>query len=348
LETDLSLEDFYFRHETVNISNLFNNLSNLYRTITRGKRKKPKGKPIDIQMQISTKGTNNRIETDFIKMIFEGDVEIGGTYPYLLATGEVNSLAGEFGVTSNAYDLKDFELRWNGQPLEDGKIVLQAENHLATDCTPNNPDSCTLGLMLSGTINNMNFSYEGSCGGELGETVEPIAMLTTIGKGCYDEGQTGRDVAIRWAEGKFSDYSSKQIRKWSYGWLQRSSISGVEHLFQEDEEEDLKTEGNREALTLEVETKEWQRLQLRAKAGYVPGAAEGTQYESEAGITWRPPLEHLSKNSTWKHRVKKRVNVESLVKTGSSQETLTSEEDQQRETRYQLGINYNYEFWEIW
>jgi hypothetical protein len=340
ISTNLILENAYFKYDNIK----FKQLLTLF-TKRPKKQIKRKGKPVNIQLQIATRGFNNKVDTDILKFTFEGETEISGTYPYLLAKGEVNSLEGEFGIAKQGYNLEELSIRWENEPIEEGQVDMTAVKWLAQSCTAPDPDEqCSIEMHLTGKLEEMEFSYGGTCAGDLGESLEPVVLLTSAAKGCYDTDLSGEDPYAM-IEGQVSSGLSRIISKTTRDVIMQTRIRGTGSLLLKDEENEIEA---REPVSVEIETREWNRLRLRAKSGYIPGAAVANPWEYEAGVVWRPPLEHLSRDSTWKERVKKRVKVQALGTSGSSEQTVAEQEEEQKELRGQLGINYHYEFWNLW
>ncbi|MFC1586115.1 translocation/assembly module TamB domain-containing protein [Fibrobacterota bacterium] len=347
LKASLGIEDFHLYYKNYGLRQL----QNLLGISDKRKKIKRKGKPLDVDLQVYAAGKNNRVEADLMRFLFnfnfDGDLNVTGTYPYLLVKGEINSLGGSFGITSQSYTLEDLSLRWENQPVEEGDIDMTAVKWLAESCSsPDSSNKCSIEIKLQGKLEKTDFSYGGSCAGDLGESLEPVVLLTSASKGCYDTEFSGS--ASRVIESEISRFLSRNIRRMSGNWIETSRVSGVGQWLLRDDESDVQTEKYNEPITLEMETREFQRLRLKGKYEYSREVSEATPSKYEAGVKWRPPLEDIHSNPAWKHRVKKRVEMEAMVRTGASQQTVIEEEEQEKDVRGQLGITYHYEFWDIW
>lgn len=316
-----------------------------------------KSKPLDVNIRVSTLGSNNRIHTDVVKSAFSGDIQVDGTTPYLLFTGEINAISGEFGLSSQVYQLNEFSLSWQDDVLEEGSLSLVGEKTVASSCQPNNPDSCNVQLILTGELGNPQFNYGGSCSGELGESVEPVDVITSVGRGCFGTqgtiGDAGRDMVGVLFDKTLSDWVSKSAKRF-VGVIEQIKVSGTGNLVRDNQSDPNATTADKtsvaaekeNAFSVQVTSNEYKGFRLLGQYKYFTGQEYADGKELSGGLQWRPPLDRVSNNSTWRHRVKDRVKVESLVKSPPVENN--TEDQDSKNLRLNLDLGYQYDFWEIW
>jgi hypothetical protein len=104
------------------------------------------------------------------------------------------------------------------------------------------------------------------------------------------------------------------------------------------------TTNARDAIALEILSKEFWRVRLRAKSAYKPEIAEDVNpWAYLVGLEWRPPLYKFIDSPVWKRRVKNNVNMDASVFTDPDRTQAVQNKILQR-----VGINYNYDFWGYW
>ncbi|MEO7427693.1 MAG: hypothetical protein ABI036_21095 [Fibrobacteria bacterium] len=338
LKIKAKLRDFLFKHKIG-----FRQLQKSIRTVKTDKRKK-RVKPVDLQINLETAGSENRVETDVLRMFFVGDLSVKGVYPYTLLTGEFSSLSGELGQTSQSYDITDFDLKWQNATVEEGRISVEGGKRLRSDCKPDTKRTCNVYVKLAGRLDEMAFTYDSDCGGNSGENLEPSALINSVSRGCYSSeyvagaggGNYGEAVFVL-LEPTINEKLSSVGDKFSGGWIKHTSVTGIATAVSGD------TAGS-EPVAIGVESKEKWGISFKAKAGYHPEKKLQNPWESKAAMEWRPPLELASKNSEWKRRVRDRVTLEASAETRP--EEKASEEN--RQVRKQVGIRYRYKFWDLW
>jgi hypothetical protein len=341
LRVKAKMRDFLFKHKIG-----FREFQKSIRTVKTDKRKK-RVKPVDLQLNLETAGSGNRIETDILRMVFVGDVAVRGVYPYTLFTGEFSALSGELGQTNQSYDITDFDLKWQNATVEDGSISIEGGKRLRADCKPETQRTCNVFVKLAGRLDEMAFTYDSDCGSNTGETLEPSALINSVSRGCYSDvyvaggggGGNYGEAVFALLEPTISEKLTSVGTKVSGGWIKRTSVSGIGSMVSGD------TTGQ-EHIALEVESKEKWGMSVRAEAGYRPEKKIANPWENKVALEWRPPLEKASRNAEWKKRVRDRVTLEALAETNPQEEKAN--EQNHEDVRAQVGIKYRYKFWKLW
>ena len=102
----------------------------------------------------------------------------------------------------------------------------------------------------------------------------------------------------------------------------------------------------RDAIALEVLSKEFWRVRLRAKSAYnLQYADQFNPWSYRVGVEWQPPLFRLVEDPTWRNRIKNRITVDAAVFTDPSHSASGQNEDP---LRRRVGLNYNYDWWGYW
>jgi hypothetical protein len=335
------LRNFLFQHKIG-----FRELQRFFRTVKVDKRKK-KMKPVDLHLTLETAGSENRIETDILRMYFTGDITLKGVYPYTMLSGEFSALSGELGQSSQSYDVSDFDLKWQNATVEEGRISVEAVKKLRADCKPDTRRTCNVFIKLDGRLDDMAFTYDSDCGGATaGEAIKPTSLINSVSRGCFFEediagsgGGNYGEAVFNFLEPAINEKLSSVGNKFTYGWIQSTQVTGIGTAISGD------TTGS-QPIAVNVESKEKWGVRLRGKAGYHQEKKLPNPWETMGAIEWRMPLEKLSKDSTWRRRVQDRITLEASAETRPEEKPLT--EDQQQQVRKQVGIHYRYKFWDLW
>lgn len=306
-----------------------------------------KSKPMELSLQIDTRGPNNRLETEICKLNFAGDVSVKGIQPYLLLNGAVTSLSGEIGQSSQAYDLRDLELKWQNATPEEGVITLEGDKKLKSDCDPLTQKTCHVTIHVDGRLDETRFSYETDCGGEDGEAIKPTAIINSVSRGCYSGDLTGGDnqgdygkTLVNFITPVVNDRLTKIVKRGTFGWIRSAQVTGVSALVGgENAQSELE-----EAVALNLESKEKYRMRVLGSAGYFPASKQASPYDFKIAGEWRPPTEVLVRDSVWKGRLKDRLTVQAGVETRPEERNA----DAERQVRKQVGLRYKYQFWKFW
>lgn len=352
----IQLEDLQYKSKIISheVTKLLGELASVI-SWSKNRRKnsidsKKKPIPLELDLQVNTLGGNNIIDTDVLKANLIADLKITGTSPYVLLTGEINSLEGKLGLSSHTYELQDFSVNWKEDQIEDGRLYLVGEKTLADRCDEPK-DSCTIQIILEGDLANPQFNYDGTCTGELGETVEPLNVITSVARGCFESdgnlGDAGRN-----ALGSFVD---QQVTKWVsqgakniFSGIDQVKVGGFGNFLKDSVATNTgQTGGEENAFSVQVSTRQYYRLRLQAQYRYFQGEEYNFPSELSGGIEWIPPLEKISNHPGWKYRVREKVKVETLLKSPTPNSTSNSAV-RQNDLRFQAGLKYNYDFWEIW
>ncbi len=329
-------------------------------------------KPMDVQISVETAGTGNTIETDVFRSSYVGNISMIGTYPYALMRGRISSREGSLGTKKQAYRISRFDVKWPNVPLEEGEIDLNSEKKLARSCEANVADSCSVIMRLGGTLNDMQFSYDSDCQGSYGDGVQVSALVFSVRRGCYSPGLSGdgsglsyEEKALTLLETPLSGYLSEAAEKISGKWIASANVTGLGALAQDKNRKldggtansvgnsstsnsnspsTTTSSNSQDAIALEVLSKEFWRIRLRAKSAYKPELAEDVSpWAYLLGLEWRPPLYQFIDNPVWKQRVKNRINMDVSVFTDPNRTQVGKDKVLQR-----VGFNYNYDFWGYW
>jgi hypothetical protein len=338
LKVDGKLRGFTFKHKIG-----FRELQKSIKTVKVDKRKK-RVKPIDVQINLETAGSENRVETDVLRMVFVGDIAVKGVYPYTLLSGEFSALKGELGQTSQSYDITDFDLKWQNATVEEGRISVEGAKRLRADCKPDTKRTCNVYVKLAGRLDEMAFTYDSDCGGNTGATLEPSALINSVSSGCYSDeyvagggGGNYGEAVFALLEPTINEKLSSVGSTFSGGWIKRTSVTGIGTAVSGD------TTGTM-PLSVAVESKEKWGVSFKASAGYHAEKKVQNPWENKASAEWRPPLEKASGNSEWKRRVRDRVTLEASVETRPEEKV----KEENRQVRKQVGIRYRFKFWDLW
>ncbi len=351
LAGELAVENFGLSHQTVSISSLSNMFKRLDRRKANKRKTQKKYLPVEMDLRVYTLGNNNLVNTTFLNSSFEGDVQLTGQIPDVLLTGEVNSIEGEFYLANKSYNLNILGLSWFVEPVEYGSTELSAQIKLAEDCYAKNSDSCYVELITTGKLNDLEFVYSGSCGGDLGDEGEALTLLKSVSLGCYDPDLTGEDASWAFASGLLTDITSSWLKKNTGGLVEGCQIYGIQHLIQNKEDKAQTTSPSYSGMTSENSATTSGVCQtgeiVKGVRGSLGLSSQENSTEYEVGLEWKPPLEKLSENSTWVHRVKNNILLDVKAKSVSDSKNRV-EVETETELRLEAGAQYRYNFWEIW
>ncbi len=298
---------------------------------------------IDLDISLQTEGTKNSIDSDVLRMTFTTDINIQGTYPYALANGRFSALEGDIGAYGQSYDIRNLPVKWLTVPLEEGDITMEAGKTLAQTCEPEETDSCDVYIRLGGELEDLQFTYDTDCGGEFGAGANVSAIIFSVRRGCYSPDFAGGGVeqgygsqALSLLEPTISQTISRLAEKYTGNWIAGTNITGLGA---------LAADSATQAIALEIITKQFFGLRLRAKAGYRPDVGEATTpWESRLGLEWQPPLEEIITNNKWENLLENNIRIEASISTDPENAESTLEDEIQK----RLGIIYRYKFWNLW
>ena len=315
------------------------------------------GRPLQVDIDVQTSGSGNSVETDVLRFGYVGDFSVRGVLPYALVNGRVNGTSGQLGSKKQAYAIRNLEVKWLNAPPEEGTLEVEAAKQLAESCAPAETDSCTVITRLVGTLSNPEFAYDSNCEGAYGSGADMSALLYSVRRGCYSNlsagGGTGlsyQEQALALLEPLASQYLTRYASRLTSNWIETADISGLGALAQDKGkgaagDSAAGAASAREAIALEVLSKEFWRLRMRLKAGYQPqDAQEVDPWAYRMGVEWKPPLFRLVDDPEWKRRIKNNVVVEAAVYRDPSQSAELNENPVQR----RVGLNYNYDWWGYW
>ncbi len=333
-------------------------LKNIFKKSPAARQIARRARPMQVQLNLETTGYGNTIETDAVRFSYVGNVSMVGTYPYALVRGRLSSRDGTLGTRRQAYRIRHIELKWLNSPLEEGILDLESEKKLARACDGKTTDSCSVIMRLGGPLNNLQFSYDSDCKGSYGAGVEVAALIYSVRRGCYSPGfSTGGDdltveqQALTLLEVPLNGWLSDRAEKLSGSWIASAQVTGLGVLASDKFKKDTiglssaaPGASSHDAIALEILSKEFWKVRLRAKSAYKPDIAEDVNpWAYLVGLEWRPPLYRFIDNPVWKQRVKNHVNLDASLFTDPDRTQSTQDKLLRR-----LGLNYTYDFWGYW
>jgi hypothetical protein len=310
-------------------------------------------RPLYMDVDVETSGSGHRLETDILRFSFVGNLGLRGVMPYALAEGRLTGTGGQLGSRKQAYELRKLEVKWLNAPLEEGEAAAEAVKRLDQDCDRETTDSCDVITRLEGPLTQIQFAYDSDCGGAFGAGANVAALLYSVQRGCYSDafsaggsGLSREEQALLLLEPLASQYLTSAAEKLSGRWIQSAEISGLGALAPGDESPTQDDRSAvREAIALEVMSREFWRMRVRLRSSYAPGDVEETNpWDYRLGLEWRPPLARFIENPKWERRLQDHVVVEAAVFT----EPARSADINQGEVRQRLGLNYTYPWWGRW
>ncbi len=314
-------------------------------------------KPLQLDLNLETSGTGNHVETDVLRFNYVGDISIAGIYPYTLMQGRITGLKGELGTKDQAFTIKNFELKWLNVPIDEGELQLEAQKSLAKTCEVSMQDSCKVITRLTGNLNDLKFAYDSDCQGAYGAGAEISALIYSVRRGCYSPlFSSGGSVSYQEAaygllEPLASSYLTKAANKLSGNWISNAQVSGLGALATDKKmisdsthsgsSTSAASAGN-SAVAIEILSKEFWRLRMRARYAYTPDKAENTNPGNyRLALEWRPPPLWLINDQEWKKKIKNNISVEAAIFTDPDR----LQQEAQNNLRKRLSLNYNYNFW---
>ncbi len=324
----------------------FEALQNLFKR-SRATRSRAR-RPMQMQINVETSGSGNKIETDIFRMTYVGNFSMRGVYPYALVDGRINSTQGELGAKGQSYDITRLEVKWLNSTLEEGEVDMEATKKLARNCEAGTTDSCTVISKLSGQLSQVQFSYDTDCGGAYGSGADVAALIYSVRRGCYSTAfatsatrTSYQEQALALLEPLASDYLSEAAGRLSGHWIAQTQISGLGAL-SSGKQTAADTGTANEAVSLEVDSKEFWRTRLRLRSYYRPNETEtNNPWAYLVSVIWRPPLERYVRNSEWKRRVKNNISTDATLYT----DTAGNVQQNQQQVGFRFGLNYNFDFW---
>ncbi|MBW8888358.1 MAG: translocation/assembly module TamB domain-containing protein [Fibrobacteres bacterium] len=327
-------------------------LLNIFRKQGQRRTVARRAKPMQVDINVETSGRGNTIVTDVLRVSYVGNLSMVGTYPYALMRGRVTSISGGIGTKSQAYDIKNMEIKWLNAPLEEGELNLNAEKRLARVCDTVTTDSCAIRLNLTGPLSEIKFAYDSDCRGGFGSGGADVgAMLFSIQRGCYSPSASTSAGGLTYQEqalGLLDIYSSGKLSEglgWLSGnWIQSAQVSGMASLAHS--RSSTPTDTSSANLGVELLSKEFWRLRFRAKSAYnLQNADQFNPWSYRVGVEWRAPAFRLVQDPVWRARLKNHITVDASVFTDPSHSVQA---DNQDNLRQRLGLNYDYNWWGFW
>jgi hypothetical protein len=319
--------------------------------VFRGEGRRKSGPPLRLNVQVRTVGDDNRIDSDFLRLTWVGDLSVKGTHPYTLFNGRINALGGGIGLGGQAYGIRSTEVKWINAPMEEGEIRLDARKELIADCNQrneSNPDSCTVILNLLGKLDNMQLTYDTDCGGAYGAGASVSAILFSVSRNCYDAslaaGADGRgygERALTLLEPTINRSLSSVIGRYSGNWIEMTEVTGLGSLSAENPGGDTLNE----AVSLSLTSKEFQRFRLKVRSGYHPASPDlSNPWEHMLALEWRPPADALVTSDRWKQRLRDNLRAVASLQTRPVRRNNPEEDEIEKK----IGLNYGYAFWGNW
>ncbi len=327
-------------------------LMNIFRKQGQRRSVARRAKPVQVDLNVETSGRGNTIETDVLRVTYVGNLSMVGTYPYALMRGRVTSISGGIGTKKQAYDIKNMEIKWLNSPMEEGELNLNAEKRLARSCDASMADSCAIRMNLTGPLADIKFAYDSDCRGGYGSGGADVgAMIFSVQRGCYSPsastsagGLTYQEQALGLLDPFASGYLSEGLERLSGDWIQSAQVSGISALA--TDRKNAASDTSNDAVGVELLSKEFWHLRLRAKSAYtLQNADQFNPWSYRVGVEWRPPAFRLVQDPIWRERLKNHVTVDASVFTDPSHSAQTNNQD---ELRRRVGLNYDYDWWGFW
>lgn len=325
------------------------------RSPTGPRRTSRAGRPLEVAIDVQTSGSGHSVETDVLRFGYVGDFSFKGVLPYALVNGRLTGTSGELGTRKQAYAIRNLEVKWLNVPPEEGTLEVEAQKRLLKTCETGEADSCAIVTRLAGSLSDPQFAYDSDCEGAYGSGANVPALMYSMRRGCYSNmfagggaGMSYEEQALALLEPLASQYLTRYASKFTSNWIETADITGLGALAQDRQKQgasDTGTSAAREAVALEVLSKEFWRLRMRLKAGYQPqDAQEEDPYAYRVGVEWKPPLFRLVEDPQWKQRIKNNVVVEAAVYRDPAQAAALDDNSVQQ----RVGLNYNYNWWGYW
>ncbi|MCD6024297.1 MAG: hypothetical protein K0Q91_1213 [Fibrobacteria bacterium] len=324
--------------------------ADLQKVFRKERKKRRSGPALRLNVKVQTLGNNNYIDSDILRLTWVGNLSVRGVHPYTLFNGRINALNGGLGLDKQAYDVQRFEVKWLNDPMEEGRVNMEARKVLAGNCRQRNDpevDSCIVITRLEGELSEMQFSYDSDCGGSFGAGASVAAILYSVQRGCYDaslttgEGGNYGGKALSLLEPTINRSLSGVIGRYSRNWIEAAEVSGLGSL---SSEEDPAGDTLGEALALGLTSKEYLRTRLKIQAGYHTASEDlSNPWEYMGALEWRPYVEYV-RSPAWKRRLDQNLRLVASLQTRASR--IDQEEEDEIEKK--IGLNYTYFFWGNW
>jgi hypothetical protein len=321
----------------------FDALQQLFQTQPAAPRGYDVAQPVELDITISTRGEKNRIATDVAQLTYTGNVDIRGTWPYPLLNGRISGLDGTIGISEQAYELRQLQVKWVNEAVGQGQVDIEAFKQLAQSCEPEETDSCMVFTQLDGTLEDLQFSYETNCGGEFGAGANITALVLSVRRGCYSPelgaGQTGVSLgeqALALLEPQLSGRISELTRELTGQWIVGAEITGLGALL---------ADSVTQPISVELTSRKFLGLRLRARAGYRLDIREAANpWEYLLGLAWQPPLEDIIESPFWKRQLVDNLLLEASIESDPEADETVIEDA----VRRRVGLIYRREFWKLW
>lgn len=325
------------------------NFGDIQRLVGRSERRRPTvGAPLLLDVKVRTTGSDNRINSDILRLAWVGDLAVRGIHPYTLLEGRVNTLEGDFGLEREAYAINRLDLKWLNAPPEEGEVHMEARKQLARSCQARNDDeTCTVIARLDGLLRTMQFSYDSDCGGAFGAGANVAAILYSVQRGCYDasittgDGRGYGERAFTLLEPTISRSLTQLMGPVWGAWIETAEVSGLGSLSPDAAASD--TLG--EALSLALTSREYRRFRIKVRSGYHLNSQDlSSQTESMLALEWRIPLPDALRDSTWRLRLDNNLRAAASVETRPVRRGSLEKDEVERK----IGLFYNYAWWGDW
>jgi hypothetical protein len=302
-----------------------------------------------LNLRVQTTGSNNRIDSDILRLTWVGNLSVKGVHPYTLFEGRVNSIDGGFGLERQAYDVARLEIKWLNTPVENGLLNFEARKNLASTCRPAEgtaTDSCVVITRLGGTLEKMQFSYDSDCGGAFGAGASVAAILYSVQRGCYDpafaagDGRGYGEKALTLLEPTLNRYLSSKAGRFSGAWIENLEITGLGALSSEQTGDSLE-----QPLSLGLTSREYLRVRLKIRSGYHTASQDlSNPWEHMLALEWRPPMRLVVRDTSWVRRLDDHLRAVASLRTLPVRANATEEDEVEKK----IGLNYSYPFWGEW
>jgi hypothetical protein len=325
--------------------------ADLQKVFRKERKKRVSGPPLRLNVKVQTLGNDNVIDSDILRLTWVGNLSVRGEHPYTLFNGRINALDGGLGMDKQAYGIRRFEVKWLNDPMEEGRINMEARKELAVNCNrrdDSNVDSCTVITRLDGELQDMRFSYDSDCGGSFGAGASVTAILYSVQRGCYDgslatgnDGQYG-NKALTLLEPTINRSLSSVVGRYTGNWIEATEISGLGSLSGED---GASGDTLGEALSLGITSKEFLRTRLRLRSGkHMASQDLSNPWEHMVALELRPPVEGLVRSPSWKRRLNENLRLVASLQT----HPVRVDDPEEDEIEKKIALIYSYVFWGSW
>jgi hypothetical protein len=319
----------------------FSDLETLLSDVGGESRSTSNERPLQVDIDLETAGSDNRIVTDVLTLSYAGSVSIEGPMAYALLRGRLNALEGEIGATGQTYEVRRLRVKWLNEPFREGAVEMEALKRLAADCRQGTTDSCVVYVRLDGTLAQQQFSYDSDCGGGFGQGADVSALVLSVQRGCYspalamDDERSLGSRALSLLEPTISRGVARFVSKYTNNWIADMEISGLGA---------FAADSASQAVSVKMATKELWRFRLKGTSGYQPDTESGeSPWSHRLALEFRPPLAKLISDSLLHRRIEDNVTLEASVERDPTNADVQRED----ELRQQVGLRYRFRFWEL-